>query len=340
MLNIEQGLSASIPQERQTSQSDREIMGRRDALGRIARTVGGLLVCSIGASLATSEPVTAAPAIIKSSQPHPLAARLYDIAIRLDDQRLRIEPVDYEPGRGQQNSFPWIPIFEENIDGSDVTAQSVNWEPYDIVDQAVNGPYARISYSGYSTRAIVDEHVRISRERRPDAWAWLGDCDLAAIASWFLPRIEGEIEILPGVLISEWDRLAYGTKAVAGVRRYPIDPSINSVNDHFLQDYCVLVDFTPFAGQEWYGVVRGIDEAGMPIITKYLERGQRGVQTKYGARIAKAYVVPSLDESDPSKIGSFNFFNKIDQPGQERTRSVVGAFLGTHQIIDPNQQAA
>ncbi len=339
MSHIEQGFGTNTPQERQTSRSDREIMGRRDALGRIARTVGGLLVCSLGASLATPEPVTAAPAIIKSSQPHPLAAKLYDIAVRLEDQGLRIEPVDYEPGRGLQNSFPWLPIFEENIDGSDITVQSVNWEPFDVVDQAVYGPYARSSYT-YSTREIIDMHVKASRANQPYAWAWLGDCDLAAIASWFLPRIEGEIEILPGVIISEWDRLAYGTKAVAGVRREEIDPSINSVNDHFLQDKCVLVDFTPFSGQEWYGVIRGIDAAGRPIITKYLERGQQGVQTKPGARIVKAYVVPSLDEPDPKKVGNFNFFNKIDQPGQERTRSVVGAFIGTHQIIDPSQQAA
>ncbi len=224
----------------------------------------------------------------------------------------------YEPAKGNQG-LPWgsaAEIVDGVWDGA--------FDKYDGVDQAWNGSKARSVY-WKSTKVWMKEVCRGAL--RTGSPGWTGFCEDAAVSSWFTPVIGGPITV-SGITFSEPERQKIGTFYFAGLRRNPefssVTGNVAEIVSYQRRGDCISVNRTPVSGEDWFGVITGIQPNGDFDISRPTGAGERGAQleTRVPSTLKEARVFTDVNTPQPGREGNFSIID----------RDMGGLIIGTRWV--------
>lgn len=236
----------------------------------------------------------------------------------------QIVPVEYQRGYGLTDSDPWLPS-NPNLEGAEATGRNEAgpWDKYDALDRIINGERARSVY-WKPTRLWLDDAAKADLDKGEDAAA-SGFCLDAGSATYFGPPINGPITV-EGIEFSEWDRLVIKTMRYSGFKRNLIPKEEIAVR--VANNEPVIVDYSENFRQEWWGLVREVQEDGTLVITRYLKYAD--LKDGHGGVIT---ITRTYDDVVKAKV----LVEEVQEPGFEGNmmivdRSVGGVILGTHRL--------
>lgn len=282
-------------------------------------------VLGLAAVFSRLDMITKPAPVARASSTTPVDNFLLSRNPHLLDAKYQIVDVPYEPGRGNIQSFPWIPSASSR-EGIEATATNEGgaMDRYDAVFEAIYGVKIRDLYTLSSREHLAMAHTANLAGAGEGGDVWAGFCLDAGSASFFAKPIYEGRNVL-GVDFSKRELMQIATLNYAGLLREAVNPNdAEGLWNWIVNGRAVMVDWSQNPNQQWWGIARWIDEDNTVVITRhqrFTEEDGLHTERRHISQLRGAFIL-SDGVADPN-YGSYDFLDK----------TVAGVILGNKKIV-------